>query len=280
MVVRSFRILFVAAAASAGAMLLYGTVYERFLGDFMPLLVLASAVGTIDIWRHLEGKRRSLRIIGPSALGVLALFGFVANMGIAITPQDDWTQTQTDHYIHAQQELSNITGHPQSRDVIKAENVSAQAPIGQLLIEGQCHELYVSDGEGSAFPYPNLVWLPVERSPHAPICHALIGSATNVAPTTRIVAPSSGETLSGSHVLISAAALGRAEISSVSIACSGVAGSNFIRQATHTRSGWTYVWDTRSVPNGNYSLRSLAYTTAGYRDVSAPITITVRNLTS
>jgi hypothetical protein len=281
MVVRSFRILFVAAAASAGAMLLYGTVYERFLGDFMPLLVLASAVGTIDIWRHLEGKRRSLRIIVPSALGVLALFGFVANMGIAITPQDDWTQTQTDHYIEAQQDLSNITGHPQSHDVIKAGNVSGKAPIGQLFIKGQCDELYVSDGEGSAFPFPNLVWLPVERAPHTPICHALIGSATNVALiTTRIEAPGNGETVSGSHLLIRATALGGSTISSVSFALVGASKSAILSPAIHSRFGWTYVWDTRSVPNGDYSLRSEAYTTATYVGVSAPITITVRNLTS
>lgn len=277
MVVRSFRILFVAAAASAGAMLLYGTVYERFLGDFMPLLVLASAVGTIDIWRHLEGKRRSLRIVVPCVIGALALFGFVANMGIAITPQDDWTQTQTDNYIAAQRDLSNITGHPQSHDAIKAVNVSEQAPIGQLLIKGQCDELLVSDGEGSAFPYPNLVWLPVERAPHTPICHALIGSATNVTPTTRVVAPSRGETVSGSRLLIRATAPGEPSISKVSFALVGASKSTVLRPATHTRAGWTYVWDTRSVPNGNYSLSSVAFTTAGYFGISVAITITVDN---
>jgi hypothetical protein len=200
-------------------------------------------------------------------------------MGLAITPQDDWTQTQTDHYIEAQQDLSNITGHPQLHDVIKAINVSEQAPIGQLLIEGKCDELYVSDGEGSAFPYPNLVWLPVERATHTPICRALIGSATNVAPTTRIVAPRTGETVSGAHLAINATALGESTISTVSFALVGTSRTTVLRPAIHTRSGWTYVWDTRSVPNGNYSLRSLAYTTVDYGGVSGAITITVDNPT-
>jgi hypothetical protein len=277
MMVRSFRLLLVTAAASAGAIVLYGTIYERFLGDFMPLLALASAIGMVDIWRRLNGRRQRPRVLVACGLGAVALFGFVANMGIAITPQDDWTQTQADHYIQAQQDLSNITGHPLSHDVIRAANPSAQAPIGQLFIKGQCKELYVSDGEGSAFPYPGLVWRPVERAPHTPICHALIGSATNASPTTHVIAPSPDETLSGSHVAVRATASGAGSISAVSFALVGTAKSVLLRPATLTRTGWTYVLDTRTEPNGHYTLRSVAYSTAGYIGVSSPITITIHN---
>ena len=61
--VRSLRVLLVSAAAIAGAMLIYGTVYERFLGDFMPLLVVASAAGAVDIWHRLNGKTHSMRTL-------------------------------------------------------------------------------------------------------------------------------------------------------------------------------------------------------------------------
>ena len=112
MVIRSLRILIVTAAATAGAMLIYGTVYERFLADFMPLLILASSIGMVDVWHRLDGRRRPPRILIPAGIAVLALFGFVANMGIAIAPQQGWDQAQTDHYVQTAQTLSNITGHP------------------------------------------------------------------------------------------------------------------------------------------------------------------------
>jgi hypothetical protein len=188
-IVRSIRILLVAAAASAGAMLIYGTVYERFLADFMPLLVLASTVGVVDIFRRLDGRPRPARILVPATIGVLALFGFVANMGIAITPQKSWTQTQGDHFVQAEHAISDVTGHPLSHDVVQGSFLPAKAPIGQLFIVGNCRGLYISDGEGSAFPFPALIWRPVELAPHVPLCRSLIGAATSTSPRTGVHDP-------------------------------------------------------------------------------------------
>ncbi len=56
LMVRSLRILLVASAASAAAMMLYGTIVERLLADFMPLLVLASIVGMVDISVSTRGQ--------------------------------------------------------------------------------------------------------------------------------------------------------------------------------------------------------------------------------
>jgi hypothetical protein len=174
--VRSFRLLLVAAAASGGAMLIYGTVYERFLADFLPILVLASAIGVVDIYRRLDGRTRVPRVLVPAVVGLLAVFGFVANMGIAITPQSSWTQTQADHYVQAELDLSNLTGHPLAGHVVRGQSLPEHAPIGELFVQGDCEGLYISDGLGSAFPYPNYIWRPVELAPHVPICRTLLGS--------------------------------------------------------------------------------------------------------
>jgi hypothetical protein len=180
MVVRSLRILLLAAAASAGAMMLFGLILERYVGDFMPLLVLASMVGMVDIWRRLDCRRRGARILVPAVIGVLALVGFVASVGIAITPQDNWTQTQTDHYVQFEQAVSNVTGHPLSHDVVRGSSLPANAPpMGQLFIVGNCRGLYISDGEGVAFPTISHVWRPVELAPHVSLCRALIRTATS-----------------------------------------------------------------------------------------------------
>jgi hypothetical protein len=178
------RILLVVAAASAGSMLIYGTVYERFLGDFMPLLVLASSIGVVDIWHRLDGSRQLGRRAVVAAIGVLALFGFIANMGIAVAPQSNWTQTEADHYVRVEHALSDITGHPLSGDVVQGPHFPEHAPFGQLFVKGDCQGLYISDGDGSAFPYPTLIWRRVETAPHVPLCRALIRTATKVSGPT------------------------------------------------------------------------------------------------
>jgi hypothetical protein len=168
-------------------MLIYGTVYERFLGDFLPLLVLAGSVGMVDIWRRLDGARRPARIIVATMVGVLALFGFVANMGIAVVPQGNWNATQVRNFVHAQQILSDVTGHPLSHDIIQTNTLPLYPPLDQLWATDNCRSLYISDGAGLAFPYPRSVWLPVKTGSTA-LCHSLT-RATALAPLrTKVVA--------------------------------------------------------------------------------------------
>jgi hypothetical protein len=180
--VRSMRILLISTAATIGAILIYGTIYERFLADFMPFLVLASAIGIVDIWHRLVGKPRRARLLVAAGIAVLTLFGFVANMGIAITPQDSWTQTQADHFVQSEQTVSEITGNPLRDDVARGPTLPGSAPIGQLFILGDCKGLYISDGEGAPGYYPNRIWRTVERAPQVPLCRTLIGSAKRATP--------------------------------------------------------------------------------------------------
>jgi hypothetical protein len=171
-VVRSLRILLVAAAASAGAMLIYGTIYERFLGDFLPLLVLAGSVGMIDIWHRLDGARRPARTVVASLVCVLALFGFVANMGIAVVPQGNWNATQVRNFVHAQQVLSDVTGHPLSHNVVQTNTLPLYPPLDQLWANDNCQSLSISDGGGLAYPYPRSIWLPVKTGSTS-LCRSL-----------------------------------------------------------------------------------------------------------
>ena len=279
MVIRSLRILILTAAATAGAMLIYGTVYERFLADFMPLLILASSIGMVDVWHRLDGRRRPPRILIPAGIAVLALFGFVANIGIAIAPQQGWDRTQTDHYVQTAQTLSNITGHPLQGQVLRAENMSSRAPIGQLLIRNDCDELYISDGEGSAFPYPANVWLPVERSPDTPLCRALIRTATNAAPRLRIVTPLDHQTVSGPRLAVTASASGGGRTTGVTFVFTSPGKPSTVAKAHRAHSAWTVVWDSRTVPDGTYTLRGEAFSAAGYTGISPAITIAIDNST-
>ena len=274
---RGTRILLATSAATAGVVMVFGWIFERFVGDFMPLLVLASMIGTIDLWRRLGGRARATKTWALAAIGVLALWGFLANVGMAITPAEYWTRAQLSNYVEVQQKVSDISGHPLNGRVLVGKGGPPEpVPMGTLFIEGRCKELFIAYRTVKSFNIYS-PWLLVERAPDNPICHSLIGSATNVDPVTRIVAPSKGETVSGSHLLIRATVLGEPPVSSVSFLVVGASKSTLLRPATHGRSGWTYAWDTRSVPNGNYSLRSVAYTTDGYVGASGAVTITVDN---
>jgi hypothetical protein len=278
MIVRSFRILIVAAAASAGAMLIYGAIYERFLGDFMPLLILTSAIGLSDIWCRLDHKPRSVQLLLPS-LSVVALFGFVANMGIAIVPQGGWSQTQLAHYVQTVRDVGDITGDRQlSGYLIRANSLPAIAPMDQVFIEGRCRALYIAD---QAVPNGiNNPWLQIERAPHTPLCDSLISRTRDVSLATSIHSPRANKTVSGSHVVVRATASGvggRASSMSFLLRRPSALAVTVLGTGTPARVGWTYVWDTRLTRDGTYKLYSLATNAAGYSASSAGVTITVHN---
>ena len=179
MPVRSLRILLVAMAAATSAVMIFGWIAERYVADFMPLLVLASMVGMVDIWRRLDGRGRSLRIVAPAVVGVLALFGLVASLGMAVIPNAHWTRTQLAHFVRAELEVSNLTGHPMARAIDRGTSFPAAAPVAQVFVMGRCQALYVSDSGGPlTTPFlPELTWRLVERAPNTPICYSLTGSS-------------------------------------------------------------------------------------------------------
>ncbi len=189
-VVRSIRILLVAAAVSAGSVMIFGWVLERFVGDFMPLLILASMIGMVDIWRRLEGRQPTVHFLAPAVVLVVGLFEFVAMMGIAATPVANWTQTQAGNYVHAERTVSDLTGHPLSHDVVRGSGFPAAAPMGELFVMGRCDRLFIAvQAVPKVFYLPPAIWLQVEHAPHTPICHSLLAAATGAPPPITSVPP-------------------------------------------------------------------------------------------
>lgn len=52
---------------------------------------------------------------------MLALVGFVANVGTADVPSRYWSETQAWNYVHAEQVVSDVTGHPLSPYVVRTD---------------------------------------------------------------------------------------------------------------------------------------------------------------
>ncbi len=102
-------------------------------------------------------------------------------------------------------------------------------------------------------------------------------TVNNQPPTTAVLLPSNGATLSGAQYL-DASASSLAGIKSVSFEITGgTLNDQVISGSTPTYFGWIGSWDTTTVPNGTYTLQSVATDVEGFSRTSAPITVTVNN---
>ncbi len=160
------RIPILVAGSAGAALLLWGYIAPRYLADFVPFLVVASAVAMVDIWRRLDGRSRRVRIGVFSAIGVVALFTIVANIGMAVVPNEEFSPTQVYNFVNTQNSISNLTGHPIKANVRRGNELPPWAPAGQLFVIGDCDGLYYSTGESYATvpaqQYTRATWLPVQ----------------------------------------------------------------------------------------------------------------------
>jgi len=174
---KTIRLLLVSAAVAAGPVMIFGWIYERFVAEFMPLLVLSSALGMVAIWRWMEMRSRTGRIWVVAAIGVLGAFGVWSNMGYAVMPDVNWTHTQLTNYLGVQRSVSDVTGHPLDHYVVVGHGFPANAPLGTLYIEGDCAALYVADENSPAGVYVTTSkWSLVERAPNNALCRSLLKS--------------------------------------------------------------------------------------------------------
>jgi len=161
------RLLLLASGSAGAALMLWGYIAPRYLGDFVPFLVLASAVAMADIFRRLEGRRRSVRTGSVAFITAVALFSIIANIGMAVVPvPSEWDGTQVVNYVEAQKTMSDLTGHQLATNVVRGNTLPAWGPAGELYVVGDCSGMYISTGENfSTVPtqqYERATWYPVD----------------------------------------------------------------------------------------------------------------------
>jgi PQQ-like domain len=94
-------------------------------------------------------------------------------------------------------------------------------------------------------------------------------------PTSFVALPSNGDTVSGSRYLDSGASAG---VTTVQYELTGGSlNHTVIAKASATNVGWLAVWNSTTVPNGSYTLQSVASYGGEVTGISAGITITVSN---
>ena len=101
-------------------------------------------------------------------------------------------------------------------------------------------------------------------------------TVNNPPPTTTVLSPSGGASVKGTQVLLDASA--SSGVSQVKYELTG--GSltdSVIATATPTYYGWLAGWNSQGVPDGTYTLQSVASYPGGVSGVSPGVTITVAN---
>jgi hypothetical protein len=102
----------------------------------------------------------------------------------------------------------------------------------------------------------------------------------NPPPSTAVLVPSSGAAVSGTSATLDASASAQpgSTISKVQFVLTGGSyNKTVIGTGALTLYGYLYSWNTTSVPNGTYTVQSLATDSAGHTGYSAGISVTVNN---
>jgi hypothetical protein len=154
------RIPLIGTLVGTSGVLLIGYIANRYLGDFVPLLVVAAAVGFADLWRRAAARDRPVRVGLTAAVVGLALVGVVTNLALAYTaarlaPPGD----QAAAYVRLQADVSDRMGHPLERRVVHGDVLPPAGAPDELFVVGDCAAMYLSTGETYGTP-----WIPLERT--------------------------------------------------------------------------------------------------------------------
>lgn len=151
------------------ALMVYGYIAPRYLTDFLPFLVLGSAIGMIDLWRHLAVSSAWTRRLAVASTLALAVLGFVVNAAIASVPENEWTTAQSTNFLHGVQLASDATGHALADRIVRSSSLPYWAPQNEVDIVKGCAGLYLSNGvHNESVPISqaeHATWLPVEQGP-------------------------------------------------------------------------------------------------------------------
>jgi hypothetical protein len=191
------RLLLVSTALGGCTVLIYGWIEYRFTADFLPFLVLAGAVGMVDVWRRFEARGPRDRYFLLTGVTIIGVFSIAANLGIASSFQSTWSSVQALHYVSFQKTISDATGNPLAGNIVRGTTLPSSAPAEQLFVAGNCAALYIS--EGFAFPRSNNAsveaflqggsWRPVELGPDVQhtLDISLNGPVTDLGPGVSLV---------------------------------------------------------------------------------------------
>ena len=164
----SWGLALLAAAAAVVPTLSIAFIAQRYLADFVPVLVVGAAVGVpvVAAWVADSLARRRAAIVVMAGLVVI---GLTVNAGLAVLARYVYvlpTEVERRDFVQGQYELQDRLGGGRPPDVIAVDTLGPPAPDGTVAIVGDCDGLFRSDGDA---------WVLLEqrgRGRNGPSCEA------------------------------------------------------------------------------------------------------------
>ncbi len=137
-------------------------INQRYLSDFLPLLVVLGAAGlyvVLHALARLGAARQRVRAAVVGALAVLAAFSLWTNVGLALLYQRAYSPFP-DHaeraaFVRFQHDLDDRLPGGSRFAFRRGSNLPEALPIGTVFVVGRCEAVYWSDGHD---------WLPIEQT--------------------------------------------------------------------------------------------------------------------
>jgi hypothetical protein len=156
------------AAVAAATIFAFGFIAQRYLGDVLPFLVLAGAMGFVLLVRALDGLSHRARVGTIAVLVVLGLGATWVTFAQAVwyqrlyqSPSDEQL---TREFIQARADIPSLPAGPNLTPVRQGAHLPTRGAAGDLFVVGDCDGLYVSDGS-TVDELQHTNWKPVARTP-------------------------------------------------------------------------------------------------------------------
>jgi hypothetical protein len=146
------RIPVVGAAVGTLGSLEIASIFQRYLADWMPLLILTGLAGLGVVLQRSRSiarwARRTIIVVGC----VLAIFGVLTNLALSILYQRELTFSTPisarAEFVSLQERIDQrLFGNP-PEGVTIVQHLPHSEPAGSLVILGNCSALYQSNGYG------------------------------------------------------------------------------------------------------------------------------------
>ena len=130
-------------------------------------------------------------------------------------------------------------------------------------------------GDGMHYTPEGALWVARWLMPQLGI--SALDKPDSALPVMKMVAPATRSAATGEHLLLALASF-NAGVAKVTFEVTGHSLHNADVGDAHFKHGlWYLYWNTASIPDGTYTVRSVAYNAAGDRSVSKAITVKVAN---
>jgi hypothetical protein len=138
----------IGAAAILGGVMFYGYIAYRYTSEFMPLLVIGSAIGAAVLANRASAWSLRRRRAVTAAVLAAACYGVAVNGAFAIREiAINNPGVELRDYVIIQDKVGSITGNALKRTVNYGTALPYEGPADHLFIVRECDALFVGTGE-------------------------------------------------------------------------------------------------------------------------------------